>query len=372
MVFTGLCLLLSSIGGLLAVHIPFNCSTNPNIRHCQKGSRAGEGNWGYTDENGPATWAENFKEYCAGDAQSPIDIKTDTAKEMDVGMIKMMGYDKMMAGHIMNSGHSLNMEFKDADMMPYIMGGRLPEGEKFQFLQLHWHWGSDSSKGSEHTMDGKEYPLELHLVHWNTKYQDVGTAVGESDGLAVLGFFYEVTEEENEPLNNYLGAMEGIGWSYANKTSAPVEFKLRDLVPMDLFKYYYYQGGLTTPTCNEAVLWTNFKHTCHISEKQLQAFRKAQNKNSNPMANNYRPPQPLNGRVVYTNKAPECCTRKTVGDYEYVLLGEAMDEKEMPKECLSKCVYTRADKPGTKVCFKAGDLPVHCKKDMMMTTTPEP
>merc|ERR1712180_508934 len=115
MVFTGLCLLLSSIGGLLAVHIPFNCTTNPNIRHCQKGSRAGEGNWGYTDENGPATWAE---------------------------------------------------EFKDADMMPYIMGGRLPEGEKFQFLQLHWHWGSDSSKGSEHTMDGKEYPLELHLVHW--------------------------------------------------------------------------------------------------------------------------------------------------------------------------------------------------------------
>ena len=41
-------------------------------------------------------------------------------------------------------------------------------------------------------MDGKMYPMEIHLVHWNNKYGDVGTAIGNSDGLAVLGFFYEV------------------------------------------------------------------------------------------------------------------------------------------------------------------------------------
>ena len=65
---------------------------------------------------------------------------------------------------------------------------------RFNFLQLHWHWGSDSTKGSEHTMDGEMYPMEIHLVHWNNKYGDVGTALGKSDGLAVLGFFYEVDE----------------------------------------------------------------------------------------------------------------------------------------------------------------------------------
>ena len=41
-------------------------------------------------------------------------------------------------------------------------------------------------------MDGKMYPMEIHLVHWNNKYGDVATALGKSDGLAVLGFFYEV------------------------------------------------------------------------------------------------------------------------------------------------------------------------------------
>ena len=28
-------------------------------------------------------------------------------------------------------------------------------------VQFHFHWGSSSDKGSEHTIDGKQYPLEV-------------------------------------------------------------------------------------------------------------------------------------------------------------------------------------------------------------------
>lgn len=35
-------------------------------------------------------------------------------------------------------------------------------GTTYQFLQFHLHWGSDNSKGSEHTIDGKKYPAEVH------------------------------------------------------------------------------------------------------------------------------------------------------------------------------------------------------------------
>ena len=63
---------------------------------------------------------------------------------------------------------------------------------RYEFAQFHWHVGSVSTQGSEHTIDGKEYPAELHFVHFNKKYGDIGTAVSKSDGLAVLGFFYEV------------------------------------------------------------------------------------------------------------------------------------------------------------------------------------
>ena len=35
-------------------------------------------------------------------------------------------------------------------------GGPFGE-ETYQFLQLHFHWGSDSKKGSEHTIKGKRW-----------------------------------------------------------------------------------------------------------------------------------------------------------------------------------------------------------------------
>ena len=80
---------------------------------------------------------------------------------------------------------------------------------RFNFLQLHWHWGSDSSQGSEHTLDGKEFPIEIHLVHVNTKYlNDDGSPsvenLNQPDGLAVLGVFYEISEEDNDGLTTVL------------------------------------------------------------------------------------------------------------------------------------------------------------------------
>ena len=41
------------------------------------------------------------------------------------------------------------------DDMPHIMNGGLPG--MYEFVQLHFHWGSDDSRGSEHRIDGKKY-----------------------------------------------------------------------------------------------------------------------------------------------------------------------------------------------------------------------
>ena len=34
--------------------------------------------------------------------------------------------------------------------------------------------------------------LQLHIVHYNTKYPSLAEAVDKADGLAVLGFLYQV------------------------------------------------------------------------------------------------------------------------------------------------------------------------------------
>ena len=63
---------------------------------------------------------------------------------------------------------------------------------KLQVVQLHAHWGHQSGHGSEHTIDGKSYDAELHIVHYNTKYDNPGAALDQEDGLAVLGIFLSV------------------------------------------------------------------------------------------------------------------------------------------------------------------------------------
>lgn len=40
-----------------------------------------------------------------------------------------------------------------------ISGGGLPG--RYRALQLHFHWGSPSRNGSEHTVDGQQLPMEV-------------------------------------------------------------------------------------------------------------------------------------------------------------------------------------------------------------------
>ena len=67
----------------------------------------------------------------------------------------------------------------------------LGEGQSYQMLQLHFHWGADNTKGSEHTINGEEFPMEMHIVHKKVGLT-VEEALGTSDGLAVVGQMFQV------------------------------------------------------------------------------------------------------------------------------------------------------------------------------------
>lgn len=314
-----LCLLFGFVGQAIGAGIPENLE-NEICKNSNSGICNLRASWGYLASNGPATWPSNYGGaqggFCDGANQSPIDLDSSVAVLEDPGAITMVGYNLAQTGSISNNGHSLVFSFPNG-ATPYIMGGRLPEGERFNFLQLHWHWGSDSSQGSEHTLDGKEFPIEIHLVHVNTKYlNDDGSPsvenLNQPDGLAVLGVFYEISEEDNDGLTTVLDKVNELAVEAARKRkkgrAGPVELDmtiaLATLLPADTRHYYHYQGGLTTPTCNEAVLWTNFMATKSISEAQLAIFRSMTDSEEVAIVDNYRPPQPLNARTLYTTGGP--------------------------------------------------------------------
>ncbi|GFY68644.1 carbonic anhydrase [Trichonephila inaurata madagascariensis] len=256
-------------------------------------------NWNYEEKTGPKHWPEMFKK-CGGSRQSPIDIQNsevDLNDELDA--FEFDNYDDPLEdATIENNGHTVQISPGPKDAPRIIDEGGMDD--KYQFLQLHFHWGSDSKKGSEHLIDGQRFPLEMHFVHMNTNYKTKEKASTKEDGLAVLAVLFKLSDKDNPALEPIIDKLDDIR-TEGSKVDMD-DFTLESLLPDDLMPYYRYEGSLTTPPCSEIVTWTIFKDFVPISEKQLQQFRnvKEEDEGEAPesLVDNFRMPQPLHGRVV--------------------------------------------------------------------------
>ncbi|XP_055861628.1 carbonic anhydrase 1-like isoform X3 [Biomphalaria glabrata] len=192
-----------------------------------------------------------------------------------------------------------------------LRGGSLPDD--YKLLQYHFHWGSQDSRGSEHILDGEQFPMELHVVHYQAHLPNVSVAQIQPNGLAVVGFFFRTSPQNNTRFGKLLSHFDLIKTVATNQDNETVieTFPLTDLLPdgLDKLHYYRYQGSLTTPPCYETVIWSIATETIPISDYQLNIFRSLYNDENKPLVNDYRPVQPLNNRVVVTNKKKRCNAR---------------------------------------------------------------
>eukprot|EP00091_Calanus_sinicus_P024850 TRINITY_DN9149_c0_g1_i1.p1 TRINITY_DN9149_c0_g1~~TRINITY_DN9149_c0_g1_i1.p1 ORF type:complete len:150 (-),score=22.66 TRINITY_DN9149_c0_g1_i1:36-485(-) len=143
--------------------------------------------------------------------------------------------------------------------------------------------------------------MTVHMVHYNSKYVNETEAFKHSDGAAVITFFYKISETKNPGLDELMVSIEKATENGVNYYIFPNEtIKFEDFFPIQLdHKYFYYNGSFTTPPCTEEVFWIIFNETETISQDQIDTFRKLKNFEANPLAGNYRPTQPLNGRKVF-------------------------------------------------------------------------
>jgi len=253
--------------------------------------------WCYPSENWPYTCSD----FCAGESQSPIDICSESPKTETGSITFSASYSEAIDKvTIKNNGHAvgvaIGVAIEEGNLPPAltISGGGLT-GD-YTLAQFHFHWGCENRRGSEHAVDGTRYAMELHLVHYKTSYGSLGDALKYSDGLAVLGVFFSVNETENadlQPLTDNFYKVTEPG------TEAEIDFgvALIDLIPTTR-TFYRYQGSLTTPTCNEVVIWTVFSQELSFSQKQIDSFRKLKDSHHHQLCDNYRGIQPLNGREV--------------------------------------------------------------------------
>nr|XP_042909672.1 carbonic anhydrase 2 [Parasteatoda tepidariorum] len=247
--------------------------------------------WSYNAhlKNGPEYWGETFPA-CYGRKQSPIDIVTaDVVKDENLERLQLTNYDKPLTRAIYeNNGHSIKVTPKDD-----VVRSVLVNGEKFQLAQFHFHWGDNYYTGSEHTVDEKQYALELHFVHTDAKGR-----------IAVVGVFYQssiLNSTGMQPISDMLQSLRYKG----TKLDVKGDINLDKLVENGC-SYYRYDGSLTTPGCDEGVIWTLCKNPLRIGILQLIEFRQVYSVGKTDgvdiseciINNNYRPIQPINSRTV--------------------------------------------------------------------------
>ncbi|KAK2820317.1 hypothetical protein Q5P01_023276 [Channa striata] len=240
------------------------------------------------------TWPSMAQTQCSGARQSPINIDTASAKaNASLEPFTFHNYGNTSAlKKVVNTGRTVKVYF---DSGLRISGGDLSEA--YDSLQFHLHWGNGSFvHGSEHTVDGQSYPMELHIVNCKSSYEKNTTlAVADPSGLAALGFFIEVMpgNETGKPeswriLTSYLTNITNAGDFVLMKPGISLDDLL---VGVDRTKYYRYHGSLTTPNCNEAVVWTVFKDSIKVSKDLIDLFSKTvrvSNSSSPFMVNTYR------------------------------------------------------------------------------------
>nr|AZF86135.1 carbonic anhydrase 4-like protein [Tridacna squamosa] len=260
--------------------------------------------WTYRGTLGPDHWHLDYP-HCGGIKQSPISIDTNQVV-VDTARLRPFvfeGYDDVRDINVTleNNGHTVQVDLNQK--LSTVSGG----GMRGTYIaqQYHFHWGSVDSRGSEHDINGVHYPMEMHIVHYNNIYANISEAMDKPEGLAVLGFFFEV-KRYNPHFENIIFNFDRI--RYRNLHTEIKNIPLIDLIPSSLTSYYRYLGSLTTPPCYESVVWTLFNQTIEIAEEQLEQFRKAIFNNdesdggvSMDISDDFRPPQCLFHRKVYAS-----------------------------------------------------------------------
>ncbi|MCD9640795.1 hypothetical protein HAX54_026444 [Datura stramonium] len=144
-----------------------------------------------------------------------------------------------------------------------------------EWKMSHWH------SPSEHTINGRRFDLEVHLVHESV------------DGkTAVVGIMYKIGRADS-----FLSMIESDLKALAHTKGVERKIGVIDpkKVKLGSRKYYRYIGSLTVPPCTQDVVWTIVRKVRTVTKEQMKLIREAVHDESET---NSRPVQPANKRTI--------------------------------------------------------------------------
>ncbi|MEM9507556.1 MAG: carbonic anhydrase family protein [Cyanobacteria bacterium P01_E01_bin.35] len=215
-------LLITAISGTIAL------SSFHTIDDAQAGER--KVYWCYEGSENPSEWGKLSPEFVTceiGHSQSPIDIHSFKEKTLSETIYADIEFDyRSTPLEVVNNGHTIQVNYSQGSSVKI-------NDQKYELLQFHFH------TPSEHTFEGKAYPMEAHLVHQNS-----------SGEYAVIGLLIK-TGQDNQLMKTVWAQIPETG---EVKTVRDISIDVSNFLPANQ-AYYGYQGSLTTSPCSEGVDW---------------------------------------------------------------------------------------------------------------------
>ncbi|KAK1426060.1 hypothetical protein QVD17_14728 [Tagetes erecta] len=257
-----------SLGFVLFIIIIFS---HPTSTKAQEVEDEREFDYSKGGKMGPEKWGAMKKEWsiCSnGKMQSPIDMSSRRV-EMVVSSKKLYRSYKACNATVRNRGHDIMLQW-EGDAGSIIINNTI-----YALKQAHWH------SPSEHTINGKRYDMELHMVHLSV-----------DNKIAVIAVLYNVGKSNHflsKLAVNISSMIDQKGMHGYNGILNPKE------IQMSSRRYYRYIGSLTVPPCTENVVWTISRKIRTVSKAQIKLLREAVHDYA---ASNARPIQPDNQRGI--------------------------------------------------------------------------
>ncbi|XP_044068192.1 receptor-type tyrosine-protein phosphatase gamma-like isoform X2 [Siniperca chuatsi] len=274
----------------------------PRTRHRRAATE--ETYWAYSGIYGPDEgWASAYTE-CRERNQSPINIlDQDTKVSTEYQELTLEGFDTESSNKtsMKNTGKTVAIMLKDDY---FVRGAGLPG--RFKAEKVEFHWGpSNGSEGSEHSINGRRYPVEMQIYMYNSDdFDSLSAALREKRIIAAMAVFFQVGGKDNPAVDPIIHGLKGV--VHHEKETVLEPFVLKDLLPSSLGSYYRYTGSLTTPPCSKVVEWIIFSRPIYVSYKQLEAFysiftteQQDHVKSVEYLRSNFRPIQSLDNRQVF-------------------------------------------------------------------------
>ena len=216
---------------------------------------------------------------------SPIDLNITKSIKKSLPKLNWNGYSATPRSmKITNNGNTVVVTTA-YDKCPYLDGG--PLDDRYNFSQIHYHWGHSTLEGSYHSVDGNHLPLEVHCVHYKSSYSDQTTALQHADGILIVVIFYDINTEKSLLFDIFSNNILKVKQPNVTVTIEP--FSILHLLHKFEIDYFLYWGQVISNinTNNEvlkqSVLWLISRDCGYVSLEQLKLFRHLLNGNLKPI-----------------------------------------------------------------------------------------